>query len=123
MRNMVELAVEDFNKTLGIESMPLPESGVMQFAFSHGGSFFIECTRDGALMYLLRECNEHGMSEIMEKALDLCHFSASRKFDTQCALKDQNSLVFVVHRKFEDISGPEIEKCLQHLTRLHDSLK
>ena len=122
MHNQIELAVEEFNKTLGIEKMPFPASGTIEFSFSRGGRFFIETTGDGALLYLLRECNEHNMPEIMEKALDMCHFSSSKKFDTQCALKDQNSLILAVYRRFEDISGPEIEKSLQHLMSLHDKL-
>ncbi|WP_281646117.1 hypothetical protein [Parendozoicomonas sp. Alg238-R29] len=122
MRELVESAVQDFNRTLGIGDLPFPNNGIMQYAFGQSGTFFIELNDKGVLMHLLREIPDHSLDQSGPKALELCHFDQSRKFDTQCALKDGNQLVFIAFMTVDKLSGPEIENVLQYLMKLHDSL-
>ena len=122
MREIVELAVNDFNRTLRIGELPFPDNGLMQYAFGQSGTFFIELQEKGVLMHLLREIPDHSLNEAGPKALELCHFNQSRKFDTQCALKDGNQFVFITFMTAEKLNGPEIESVLQHLMKLQDSL-
>ena len=122
MRELVEAAVKDFNRTLGIDDLPFPESGLMEFAFQRGGTFYIKTTDKGALFSLVREMPDHSLDGIVFQALELCHFNQSRKYDTQCALKDSNQLLLNVFMAAESLTGPEIENILQHLMKLHDSL-
>ncbi|MTI14154.1 type III secretion system chaperone family protein [Sansalvadorimonas verongulae] len=122
MRDLVESAVKNFNRTLGIGELPFPDTGIMQYTFGQGGTFFIELHEKGVLMHLLREIPDHSLDEAGPKALELCHYNQSRKFDTQCALKDGNQLVFITFMTVEKLNGPEIENVLQHLMKLQDSL-
>ena len=122
MRDLVEAAVKDFNRTIGIGDLPFPDAGVMEFSFNHGGTFYIKITDNGVLFYLLREVADHSIDVTSIKALELCHYNQSRKYDTQCALKDSNQLIFIVFMTAEALNGPEIENILQHLMKLHDTL-
>ncbi len=121
MREQVEAAVKDFHRTMGVD-MSLPESGRVQHAFETGGTFYIELVEKGVAFYLLREHPEHNINAILEKALELCHFNQSRKFDTQCGLKDGNQILFMVFMTTERITGPDIESILQHLMKLQEIL-
>ncbi len=122
MPDFVEDAIHDFNRTLNISNMPIPENGVIDFSFERGGNFFIKITDSGVLFYLIRELADHSIDALSKIALTLCHFNQSRKFDTQCALKDSNQLVFIVFMPSEELSGQKIENILQHLMKLHDVL-
>ena len=53
MRELVESAVKDFNRTLGIADLPFPDNGMMQYAFGQGGTFYIELRERGVLLHLL----------------------------------------------------------------------
>ncbi len=121
MQELVEAAIQDFNQTLGIKNMPLPESGPLQFSFEQGGTFYIEPCEGGVLFYLVRELPDFGIETSAEKALILCHSNQSQKFDTQCALVDSNQLVFLVFVTPERLGGPQIESILQYLMKLQDT--
>ncbi|CAM3537882.1 hypothetical protein [Parendozoicomonas haliclonae] len=120
MRERIDDAVKDFNRTLGIQGVGLPESGIMDFAFESGSRFFIKLQENGVLLYLLREIPDFSIDSSSLKALTLCHHQQSRKFDTQCALKDGNQLIFIVSLSSDAITGPDIEVVLQHLMKLQD---
>lgn len=122
MRELLESAVKDFNRTLGIADLPFADNGIMQYTFGQGGTFYIEEHEQGVLLHLLREIPDHSLDQAGPKALELCHYNQSRKFDTQCALKDGNQLLFIVFMTVEKLNGPEIENVLQYLMKLHDSL-
>ena len=120
MQELVESAVKDFVRTLGADEISFPESGMLEFSFEQSGTFHIELCDGGALFYLLRELPDFGIELAAEKALVLCHPTQSQKFDTHCALKDANQLIFLVFMAAEKLNGPEIESVLQYLMKLHD---
>ncbi len=122
MNDLVKNAIFDFNKTLGITDLDLPDHGVVDFSFATGDRFFIKNCDGGALFCLMRDVPDYAIDVLSSKALALCHFDQSRKFDTQCALKDGHQLIFIVSLAEEVLSGPEIENTLQFLMKLHDSL-
>ncbi len=122
MNDLVKNAIDDFNKTLGVAHIDLPDHGVVDFSFATGDRFFIKSCDGGALFFLIRDLPDYAIDTLCSKALTLCHFDQSRKFDTQCALKDGHQLIFIVSMAAEVLSGPEIENILQYLVKLHDTL-
>ena len=99
MRDNVADAVSSFAKTMGLENIKFPESGVMQFSFDNAGIFFIEDKEEGAAFYLLRELHEYNLNDTMHKALLLCHYKQNHTFDVQSALSESSKLIFLIWRK------------------------
>ena len=122
MHDLLKVAVQDFTKTLGINDFDFDMNDVVDFSFEGGDRFSIKSIDNSALFYLSREIGDHYVDTLSKKALVLCHYEKSRKFDTQCVLKDSNQLIFLVTASPKDLNGPKIENILQYLMKLHDSL-
>ena len=120
MADRMDLAVQDFAKTLGINELSFPASGVIHCTFEQAGDFFLEKLGDGILLYLVREVADFQLGAVARKALSLCHFNNSQIFDIQCALKDSNQLLFLVFVTEDRLDGRFVDKALNALVRLHD---
>ncbi|MCY4178319.1 MAG: type III secretion chaperone SycN [Endozoicomonadaceae bacterium] len=123
MDSNVAEAVSGFAKTMGLNNFKIPSSGIIQFSFENGGTFFVEDKDQGTAVYLLRELPEHEVDDKATLALQLCHYKESRSFDVQSALYDTSKLVFLIWLPHAEISTPKIEEALQHLVRMHEKVE
>lgn len=122
MRDAVADAVIGFAKTMGMENLRLPESGLLQFSFEQAGTFVVEDKEEGTALYLFREVPEYDLAEKLNRALHLCHYKESRGFDVQSALHEGSNLIFLIWLVHEHITVPQVEKVLNHLVNMHEKV-
>ena len=116
-------AVSGFAKTMGLNDLQLPDSGIIKFSFEETGVFFIEDQEEGTAFYLLREQPEYVVNSRIKKAFYLCHYKRSHSFDVQSALHEQSNLIFLTRVTHEKITLPVIEEILRHLVGLHEKIE
>jgi len=122
MREVVANAVSGFAKTMGLENLTFPESGIMQFAFQKAGTFYVEDKDEGTALYLLKELSEYELADNLRRALIACHYKESRMFDVQCALHEGSHLVFLIWLHHEQVTIPKVEEVLCHLVTMHEKV-
>ena len=122
MRDAVADAVIGFAKTMGLDNLKLPESGILQFTFEQVGTFVIEDKNEGTALYVFREMPEYDLAEKLNLALQLCHYKESRGFDVQSALHEGINLVLLTWLSHEQVTVPKVEEVLNHLTNMHEKV-
>jgi type III secretion system chaperone SycN len=115
----VDAAIEAFGNSLGIPRLAFNEAGVLRLAFETSGKLSIERVEGAVLVFLARHV-EPAQGDILERALDLCHFRHAERLRPKVGLGRDEELVFWVRISEVTVDVVSIEEALTLLLELHD---
>lgn len=115
----VDAAIEAFGNSLGIPRLAFNEAGVLRLAFETSGKLSIERVEGEVLVFLARHV-EPARGDILERALDLCHFRHAERLRPKVGLGRDEELVFWVRISEVTVDVVSIEEALTLLLELHD---
>jgi type III secretion system chaperone SycN len=115
----VAAAIEAFGNSLGLPRLAFNEAGVVRLSFETSGTLSIERIDGEVLVFLARHVGPaHG--DILERALDLCHFRHAERLRPKVGLGREDELVFWVRVPEVAVDVVSIEEALTLLLELHD---
>jgi len=114
-------ALAEFGRSLGIEGLGWPPSGVLTVRFETRGTLFLEDRGDFIFVYLVREIDPAAeIGPILQKALLACHYREGLPFTVQAGLRGDSSLVFLVRLDSREVTLPALDRVLGLLTDLQE---
>jgi type III secretion system chaperone SycN len=117
----VDEALADFGRTLGIANLRFPGDGPVRLEFDRQGSLYFEPLEGQLLAYLVRPL-DRPEAEFLGRALDLCHWRHHHAFPVSAGLHAERELTFAVRVPEREFTLPTIERVVDLLGRLHDSV-
>ena len=111
----------EFGRSMGMEGLAWPESGVVVLDFANRGVLYLEDRDETLLIYLSRDIDmRDGKLKFLSTALRLCHYRQGLPYVVQVGLRGESSLVFLVRLSAYELTLPELERVLEVLSDLHD---
>ncbi|MBE8215838.1 MAG: hypothetical protein HAW62_05900 [Endozoicomonadaceae bacterium] len=122
MQAMLVESLTGFLSTMGLKNYPIADTSMLELDFEEVGLFKIEDLDEGVAFYLAKPVEQYHMPDILQRALSLCHYYANPLFDIQCALLNQEKLIFLHWCPHDQLSVPKIESILMYLTFVHEKV-
>lgn len=113
--------LNEFGISLGLNGLALSDQGNAVLGVEQLGTLYLEQGEGEMLIYLTREVPPYDEG-IPEKALQLCHHNQGHPFSVQTAMKGNETLVFMVRLPEAEFTLPNINRCLNLLEQLHNSV-
>lgn len=122
---LIDEAISEFGRSLGIPSLALGDSGRLALAFGDFGELFFEKRpgeHHGEEMLLVCLARDHGHNpeRVALRALEACHPRRLPRELVNVALALDGRLVLIVRLGEREVSLPSLESTLQLLKGLHD---
>ncbi|MBL9157788.1 MAG: CesT family type III secretion system chaperone [Verrucomicrobiales bacterium] len=122
---LIDEAISEFGRSLGIPSLTLGESGRLALSFGDYGELFFE-KRPGEhygeeiLLVCLARDHGHQPEQAALRALEACHPLRMPREIVNVALALDGRLVLIIRLEEREVSLPSLESNLQLLKGLHD---
>ena len=118
----VDDALADYGRSLGLPSLEFNESGTASLQFDVLGELYIEQVEGSILLYVAREYQRLD-TRVMADAMSACHWDGNPAFPANVALHADNNLVFSVTLPETEFDVPNMERAIDYLGSLHDSVR
>ena len=109
----------DFGKSIGIDDFDFNDQGVATLEFEDDGTLYVESIDGHVLIYLAREFldSDH---QVLESALEHCHWEHNLGFPVNAGVTPEQRLVFSVRIVETQLTLPVFEQVFRLLNRLQE---
>ena len=121
MTSVVNTTVTEFGQSLGLPELAFNDSGALSLSVEGLGMLFMERGEGTVLIYLARAIPRF-IDTVLERALELCHYSQGHFTDVQPGLKGEDVLIFSVRIRDHAFSLHTINETIRLLGWLHDEV-
>ncbi|CAM2005086.1 hypothetical protein [Acanthopleuribacter pedis] len=117
----VEDTLRTFGESIQMEDLDFNHNGVVCLAIEKMGTLYLEKGDETVRIYLSRE-KESFNTGYPARALNAVHYRENLPFPITAAMRDENTLVFIAVIPESEFSPPNLDRILEILTQLHDSV-
>lgn len=119
---MLKQVIIEFGKQLGFKNLRLNEHNVVHLSIENMGELYLERVSDHLVIYLVNKIPSNEV-KVLEKALTLCHYKQKNPQPVSVALLNDNELFFLARLKRVNVNEINIEKTINLLNKLQNSIK
>ena len=116
----VDSTVQEFGEAVGLPGLAFNENGVVSLDMDSLGVLQIERSGSRVTLCLARPLPQHD-DQVCRAALAQCHYRDMGAYPVSAGLRNNDTLVFLVHVPERAFSIPELEHCFDALVRAHDA--
>ncbi len=117
--SITDATVRDFGRSMGMQGLSFNDAGVLRLRFENAGVLSIERAKGRAVVHLARPVASHA-DDVLQRALELCHFDAVDRLRPDAGMARDGSLVFSLSIDEKDLDLATLEDAFDLLRRLHD---
>lgn len=118
---MVKDVIHELGNAMGFKNLELEDSGFVRLDIDKVGNLYIEEDQTRLIVSLARQ-HSSPKRETFLKALALAHYREKGAFRVDPGLSEEDLFVFTVRILHEQITLGNIEKAIDFLRKLHDTL-
>ena len=120
---MIGATIADFGAAMGLDLDEFPEGGHLALAIEEIGQVHFEHQNEQLLIYVSRPIDVAlDRFEVYKSALRSVHFENRLPARVQCALHGED-LVLLAQYEQDEVDQPALERALDALADLHDTVR
>lgn len=118
---MIKDVIKSLGDAMGFKELDIEKSGFIRLDIEKTGNLYLEEAHPNLIISLSRKIDNPQLPTFI-KALSLCHYRDKKPFRVDTGLYEENDFVFTVRLPREDITLPNLEKAIDFVSKLHDTL-